>query len=71
MDRILEFTQKSTEISQEFYPPIELDGNCTNVIGLYSLSTFNSLTNVTKDVNDGIIFQKTTSPCSGGGCSYC
>ena len=59
MDRILEFTRKSTEISQDFYPPIELDGSRTNVIGLYSLSTFNSLTNVTKDVNDCIIFQRT------------
>jgi len=61
MDCLLEFTSRSSEISQDFFPPIELSPELSHMVGLYSLSTYNALTNVTKDVNDSIIFHKLNS----------
>jgi len=59
MDCLLEFSQRSTENSQDFYPPINLKPELDHVLGLYSLSTYNSLTNIMQGLNDIIIFQKT------------
>ena len=66
MDCLLEFSQRSTENSQDFYPPINLKPELNHVLGLYSLSTYNSSTNITQGVNV-IIFQKTKKSANEDG----
>jgi len=56
MDRLLEFSGKSSDLSQDFYPPIELNTQSNYVLGLYSLSTYNSLGNIRGDDENNIIF---------------
>jgi hypothetical protein len=57
MDRLLEFSRRTSELSQDFYPSIILKPDCNYVVGLYSLSTYNSLTNIKEGVNDVIGFK--------------
>ncbi len=57
MDRLFSFNGNSSEISQDFFPPIQLDSNCTYALGLYSLNTYNSIPNVVKDVNDTFCYK--------------
>ena len=58
MDRLIEFSQKSSELSQDFFPPIVLNPQSNYVLGLYSLSTYNSISNIKEGDNDliGFIF---------------
>lgn len=58
MDRLLAFTSNLAEISQDYYPPIELDSNASYILGLYSLNTYNTIANVIKNVNDTIEFKR-------------
>ena len=57
MDYLLKFTQNACKLSQDFYPIICLNPKSTYVLGLYSLSMYNSLTNIRNDENDLILFQ--------------
>ena len=61
MHRLLEFTHQSSEISQDFYPPLMLNPRCRYSLALYSLSTWNSLTNIREGVNDTILFCKSNN----------
>lgn len=65
MDRLLGITQNSSELSQDYYPPIELNPNAIYGLGLYSLNTYNSIPNIKKGVNDSIIF---TNPINSENC---
>ena len=58
MDRLLEFSGKSLELSQDFYPPIELNSCSNYVVGLYSLSTYNSLGNIREGEDNTIVFHR-------------
>lgn len=58
MDILLEFSSTSSEISQDFYPIINLSPNSKYVLGLYSLYSYNSLRNILKGKNDLIQFEK-------------
>lgn len=58
MDRLFEFTANSTTISQDFYPPIRLDSRYKYAVGLLNLSTYHTIPNIRKDVNNIIEFQK-------------
>lgn len=57
MDYFFEFSQRSSEISQDFFPPISLNPERNYVLGLYSLTTYNSISNIKQGVNDIIAFE--------------
>lgn len=61
MDHLLEFSQKSSELSQDFFPPIALNPQSNYVIGLYSLTTYNSISNI-KESNNAIAFVEPSKP---------
>ena len=52
MDRLLTISSYNSELSQDYFPPIELNSNCAYALGLYSLHTFNSIPNVIAGVNN-------------------
>lgn len=56
MDRLLSLSSKSSEISQEYFPPIELDPNYTYALGLYTLNTYNSVPNIIDGRNNRFYF---------------
>lgn len=56
MDRLLEFSQKSSELSQDFFPPLVLNPHSNYVLGLYCLTTYNSISNIKENVNNSIGF---------------
>lgn len=58
MDLFLEFSQNSSELSQDFFPPLMLKSKRNYVLGLYSLATYNSIPNIKEDENNIIIFEK-------------
>lgn len=58
MDRLLEFSQASSELRQTFFPPLPLNEQSTYVLGLYCLSTYNSIPNILENVNNRIAFVK-------------
>lgn len=62
MDYFLEFSQKSSEISQDFFPPLELNPDSNYVLGLYSLTTYNSISNIKTNENDIISFVAAIDP---------
>ena len=52
MDRLFTLSSNTSVLSQDYFPPIELDKGASYALGLYNLSTFNSVPNVIKDKND-------------------
>ncbi len=52
MVRLLSITRRTSELSQDYFPPIELDSNSDYVLGLYSLNTYLCIPNIIKDVNN-------------------
>lgn len=52
MDRLFTLTSYKSELSQEYFPPIELDKDGVYALGLYSLNTYNSIPNIVKYKND-------------------
>lgn len=56
MDRLFTLTSYSSELSQEYFPPIELDEDGTYVLGLYHLNTYNSIPNIISGKNDYFTF---------------
>lgn len=54
MNRLISFTSTSSEMIQQYYPPIELDFNGAYGIALYSLNTYNTIPNIQKGVNDSV-----------------
>ena len=52
MDRLFTLSSNSSELSQDYFPPIELEKGSTYTLGLYSLNTFNSVPNVISNQND-------------------
>ena len=62
MDCLLEFSQHSSELSQDFFPPLVLNPNSNYVLGLYSLTTYNSIPNIITNENDTISFEKVITP---------
>jgi len=56
MDCLFTLTSFDSSISQDFFPAIELDENCTYALGLYSFNVFNSIPNVQSGKNDSFYF---------------
>ena len=56
MDRLFTLTGFQSCISQDFFPAIELDRNCTYALGLYSFNVYNSIPNVQSGKNDKFYF---------------
>lgn len=56
MDRLISLTSNSSEISQDYFPPIELDSKHTYALGLYTLNTYNSIPNIIEGVNNKFHF---------------
>lgn len=52
MDRLFTLTSYKSELSQDFFPSIELDKDGTYALALYSLNTYNSIPNIVADLND-------------------
>lgn len=62
MDRLVALSQTSSELRQDFYPPIELDENGTYAVALYSLTTYNSIPNIVENENDRFYFYIESEP---------
>lgn len=56
MDCLLTLTSDKSEFTQQYFPPISLDVNGTYALGLYSLSTYNSIPNVVAGKNNRFEF---------------
>ncbi len=52
MDRLFSLTRCSSELTQEYFPPIQLDPCSNYVMGLYSLNTYHSIPNVISGINN-------------------
>jgi len=52
MDRLFTITGFDSYLSQDFFPPIELDKTDSYALGLYSFNVFNSIPNVQLGKND-------------------
>lgn len=52
MHRLLSFTSTSSEMTQDYYPPIELDPDGAYGIAMYSLNTYNTIPNVIRGISD-------------------
>ncbi len=59
MDRLFSFTAGSSEMSQDFFPPIQLDTNYSYSLGLFSLNTYNSIPNIVNNVNNKFCYKQT------------
>jgi len=57
MDQLFSFTSNSTEISQDFFPSIQLDENYSYSLGLYSLNTYNSIPNIINNINNKFYYE--------------
>src|SRR6266576_576045 len=57
MDQLFSFTSTTSEISQDFFPPIQLDKNYSYSIGLYSLNTYNSIPNIIEGENNLFFYE--------------
>ncbi len=55
MDRLISLTRRSSELSQDYFPPIELEPDSTDVLGLTSFNTYRCIPNIVKGVNN--VFQ--------------
>lgn len=61
MDRLLEFSQNLSELTQNFFPPLVLkEQSSSYLLGLYCLSTYNSIPNILEGENNLIAFQMST-----------
>lgn len=67
MNYFLEFSQTSSELSQTFFPPLTLKSNSNYVLGLYSLTTYNSIPNIIADKNNAISFITKQKEAEKGG----
>lgn len=56
MDRLFTLTSFNSELSQDYFPPIDLEEDSTYVLGLYNLSTYNSIPNVIQGHNNLFVF---------------
>lgn len=52
MNQLLAFTSTSSEMIQQYHPPIELDSYGVYGIALYSLNTYNTIPNIQSGIND-------------------
>ena len=52
MDRLFSLSGHDNSLSQDFFPPIELDKNGSYALGLYGFSVFNSIPNVQRGKNN-------------------
>lgn len=52
MDQLFSLTSNLTEISQDYFPPIQLNPNYSYGLGLYSLNTYNAIPNILEGVNN-------------------
>ncbi len=52
MDRLFSLTRRTSELSQDYFPPIELEPESTYVLGLYSFNTYRCIPNVIAGVNN-------------------
>ncbi len=55
MDRLFSLTRRSSELSQDYFPPIELEPDSAYVLGLTSFNTYRCIPNIVKGVNN--VFQ--------------
>lgn len=58
MSITVSLTGTSSVLSQDFYPPIELDPKLNYCIGLIGFHTFNAIPNIEKDVNDKFYYEE-------------
>lgn len=56
MDRLFTLSGRYSCISQDFFPPIELDESGLYTLGLYGFNVFNAIPNVQRDKNDSFHF---------------
>ncbi len=54
MDCLISISRNTSELCQDYFPPIQLEPNKSYVLGLCSLSTYNSVNNIRKDICDKI-----------------
>lgn len=62
MSITVSLTGTTSVLSQDFYPPIELESKLDYCIGLIGFHTFNAIPNIEKDVNDKFYFNEVTDP---------